>query len=308
MLPTPNGAIRLFQFAGVRVYLHWSWFLIAVFAIENRRAHYSSLFWNAAEYVALFCIVLLHEFGHSLACRQTGGRADTIVLWPLGGVAYVDPPPRPGATLWAIAAGPLVNVLLAPVTLGLMVVSDLAGWENALPNLHRFCTSLAEMNGVLLAFNLVPVYPLDGGQIVRSLLWFVIGRARSLIVSSYLGLIGVITLGAVALYFGSIWLGILATFMFIACRNSLRHARDLQRAEQAGARPSFACPVCQQPPVVGEYWLCPRCRTPLDAFATGGVCPHCQEQFVVATCPRCRAARPWAEWIQPGGPPPLPRE
>ena len=67
------------------------------------------------EYLALFVIVLLHEFGHALACRQVGGQADQIVLWPLGGVAYVAPPPRPGATLWSIAAGPLVNVVLVPV-------------------------------------------------------------------------------------------------------------------------------------------------------------------------------------------------
>jgi Zn-dependent protease len=58
---------------------------------------------------------LFHEFGHALACRQVGGQADLIVLWPLGGVAYVSPPPRPGALLWRIAAGPLVNVLLVPV-------------------------------------------------------------------------------------------------------------------------------------------------------------------------------------------------
>ena len=49
---------------------------------------------------------MLHEFGHALACRQVGGQADLIVLWPLGGVAYVNPPPRPGALLWSIAAGP----------------------------------------------------------------------------------------------------------------------------------------------------------------------------------------------------------
>ena len=65
---------------------------------------------NVLEYLALFGIVLLHEFGHALACRQVGGTADRIMLWPLGGVAYVNPPSRPGATLWSLAAGPLVNV------------------------------------------------------------------------------------------------------------------------------------------------------------------------------------------------------
>ena len=76
---------------------------------------YSSITWNIIEYLSLFLIVMLHEFGHALACRQVGGEANRIVLWPLGGVAYVDPPPRPGATLWSIAAGPLVNVALLPI-------------------------------------------------------------------------------------------------------------------------------------------------------------------------------------------------
>ena len=56
--------------------------------------------WPVLEYLALFLIVLIHEFGHTLACRQVGGQANQIVLWPLGGVAYVDargPRPGPGA-------------------------------------------------------------------------------------------------------------------------------------------------------------------------------------------------------------------
>jgi len=115
-VPTSRqGSIRLFQFSGINVFLHWSWFLVAVYEIQTRPGRYSSIVWSVLEYLALFLIVLLHEFGHSLACRQVGGRANQIVLWPLGGVAYVDPPPRPGATLWSIAAGPLVNVALLPV-------------------------------------------------------------------------------------------------------------------------------------------------------------------------------------------------
>jgi hypothetical protein len=109
-------SIRLFSFAGIEVFLHWSWFLIAVYEIQGGLGRrYSSVAWNIAEYLSLFLIVLMHEFGHALACRQVGGIANRIVLWPMGGVAYVDPPPRPGATLWSIAAGPLVNVVLFPI-------------------------------------------------------------------------------------------------------------------------------------------------------------------------------------------------
>ena len=71
--------------------------------------------WSVLECLALFLIVLIHEFGHQLACRQVGGKTHDIILWPLGGVAYVSPPQRPGAQLWSIAAGPLVNVVLFPM-------------------------------------------------------------------------------------------------------------------------------------------------------------------------------------------------
>jgi Zn-dependent protease len=115
-MPTARrGSIRLFRFAGIDLFLHWSWFLVAAFEIYNRVGRYSSVIWNLLEYLALFLIVMLHEFGHALACRQVGGVANRITLWPLGGIAYVNPPPRPGATLWSIAAGPLVNVVLCPV-------------------------------------------------------------------------------------------------------------------------------------------------------------------------------------------------
>src|ERR1700756_2095802 len=115
-MPTGReGSIRLFGFVGINVFLHWSWFLVAVYEIQSRSGRYSSIAWNILEYLALFLIVLTHEFGHALACRQVGGRADTIMLWPLGGVAFVSPPPRPGAVLWSIAAGPLVNLVLIPI-------------------------------------------------------------------------------------------------------------------------------------------------------------------------------------------------
>ena len=90
------SSFRLFQVAGISVHLHWSWLVVAYFEIQYRTNFYNSQAWNVAEYVSLFAIVLLHEFGHALACRQVGGKADQIVLWPLGGIAYVSPPPRPG--------------------------------------------------------------------------------------------------------------------------------------------------------------------------------------------------------------------
>src|SRR5437764_4319245 len=131
------GSLRLFRVGGIDLFLHWSWFLAAAFEISGGTKSYSSRTWNVLEYLALFLIVLLHEFGHALACRQVGGTADRIVLWPLGGVAYVSPPQRPGATLWSIAAGPLVNVALLPVLIFLSGVSGTLGGAAAMPDAHQ---------------------------------------------------------------------------------------------------------------------------------------------------------------------------
>src|SRR6202166_5171622 len=131
---TRGGSIRLFRFAGIDVFIHWSWFLVAVYEISGRQKTYSSLTWNVLEYLALFLIVMLHEFGHALACRQVGGVANQIVLWPLGGVAYVNPPQRPGAFLWSIAAGPLVNVALVPILKVLGTLMRSHGLAEQMPN------------------------------------------------------------------------------------------------------------------------------------------------------------------------------
>ena len=93
-----QGSIKLFQFSGITVFLHWSWFLVAAYEISDRAKSYSSPLWSVFEYLALFLIVLLHEFGHALACRQVGGTSEQIVLWPLGGVAYVNARRGPART------------------------------------------------------------------------------------------------------------------------------------------------------------------------------------------------------------------
>src|SRR5437588_2316095 len=194
-----GGTIRLFKFSGITVYLHFSWFLIAAYQFSRRADLYNSKAWAAFEYIALFAIVLLHEFGHALACRQVGGVANRIVLWPLGGIAFVNPPRRPGAYLWSIAAGPLVNVILLPV---LAFVSLIAQASMPGSDASIFCLHLNFINALLLGFNLLPVFPLDGGQIMRGLLWFPFGEIRSLQIASVIGLVGGALIGIVGLMVG----------------------------------------------------------------------------------------------------------
>jgi Zn-dependent protease len=180
MLSKSKGSIRLFHALGVDVFLHWSWFLVAAYEIQSRSGRYSSVVWNALEYLSLFLIVLLHEFGHAMACRQVGGTANRIILWPMGGVAFVNPPQRAGATLWSIAAGPLVNVALLPALIFATWMSRRLGWMISHHDLYVLLRHILGIDIVLLLFNMLPVFPLDGGQILRSLLWFVMGRGRSL--------------------------------------------------------------------------------------------------------------------------------
>jgi Zn-dependent protease len=231
-----GGSFHFFTVAGIRVSIHFSWFIIAAYQLLARPHGYSNPVWAGYEYLALFLIVLLHEFGHALACRQTGGEANHIMLWPLGGVAFVRPPDRPGAQLWSIAAGPLVNVVLLPIFMFAQLVAYRFGWAFTNPDAYRLLVSTAWINGAILIFNLLPIYPLDGGQILRALLWFPLGRIRSLKIASGIGFVGSAGVGALALYLQSIWTGILAFFLISQAMAGWKQAQALAAAESEAAR------------------------------------------------------------------------
>ncbi len=293
MLPSKKSAFRLFRFAGINVFLHWSWFIAAIYFIQELRGKYTEPVWNILEYLSLFAIVLMHEFGHALACRQVGGKANEIILWPFGGVAFVSPPPRPGAVLWSIAAGPLVNVLLVPVfyLLQRFIPIDVLGFNGAV-----WLESIAMINLVLLIFNMLPVYPLDGGQIVRSLLWFWLGPVKSLLVASFIGFFGAAGLGALAIYQENFWLGLMAFFVFAQCQASWINARNVARIYKLPRRSGFACPACGAAPVEGEIWICGSCRKTFDPFVTQAVCPHCGAVHPTTQCIDCKAQSPIENW------------
>ncbi len=231
-----NGSIRLFKIAGITVFLHFSWFLVGAYEVTTLSARYSKPIWAVFEYLALFAIVLMHEFGHALACRQTGGRAEEIVLWPLGGIAFVSPPPRPGAMLWSIAAGPLVNVALLPVFALLLALARSVGWPFAQRDLYLLILAVAFINKIVLFFNVLPIYPLDGGQILRALLWFPLGQIRSLQIACAIGLLGGAALGLYAFRESSVWLGVMSFFLLSRALAGWRHASALAAEERESRR------------------------------------------------------------------------
>ena len=292
-----QGTIRLIQIAGISVFLHWSWFLVAAVEI-NGRGRYSSFAWNALEYLSLFAIVTMHEFGHALACRQVGGRADRIVLWPLGGVAYVRPPPRPGATLWSIAAGPLVNVALIPI-LGFLFLVFAFRVDSSVPpsDFMQFIGALNLINIGILVFNVLPIYPLDGGKILWALLWYVLGRARSLMAAVLVGFIGVAGVAILAIVVQSVWLGILAVFGAMQCLSGYRQAQALKRFSELPQHREFSCPSCKVSPPCGSFWACGSCQVAFDTFETEAVCPQCNTQFPKTACPNCGVSSPYAQWV-----------
>jgi Zn-dependent protease len=292
MAGLPTSGIRLFRLFGIQVSLHWTWFIVAWIQLQRPFTHYTSPAWNLVEYISLFAIVLMHEFGHALACRSVGGKADFIMLWPLGGVAFVAPPPRPGAVLWSIAAGPLVNVALLPITLLAVHLAPTG------PDLAVYFESLAWINGGLLVFNMLPIFPLDGGQILRSLLWFVMGPGRSLMVASIIGLIGAGVGMLLAMALGSIWLIILAAFAAIQSWAGFQQSRRIRFLTETPRRTDVRCPACGVPPMQAVRLMCV-CRRPFDVFETDGRCPNCGVTATEIQCPDCGTVSHPATWRMP---------
>jgi len=300
MFSLKSGVFRLFRVAGIDVFLHWTWFLAALYFLSGRGEKYSTRAWAVAEYLTLFGIVLLHEFGHALACRSVGGKAGRIVLWPLGGVAFVSPPARPGALLWSIAAGPLVNLVLAMVLVPAYLLQRHWGLAAAPPDVRHWFESVTAINLGLLVFNLLPIYPMDGGQALQALLWFAIGRPWSLIVAGGTGV--VLACGAVvaSIWFEEPWLILMGAFIAWRAWAGAFQGMLLRRFQDASRREGLACPTCKAAPPVGDFWLCKGCRTRFDTFRTGAVCPRCSTPFAVTACTTCGFAAPFADWAGRG--------
>ena len=301
MEPSLTGSFRIFRVAGIDVFLHWTWFAVAWLQIGLPRANeYQSPAWKVAEYLTLFGIVLLHEFGHALACRQVGGDAARIVLWPLGGIAYVSPPARPGAMLWSIAAGPLVNLVLLVPTLALWAW---AAWSGCPADLITFVATIAKINLGLLVFNLLPIYPLDGGQMLHAVLWYGVGRWHSLLAVSLIGgFLGVLLFAGsvflvVAVGPGAFLLGLIAAFVALRSFSAFRVSRYMIQLENLPRHRECTCPSCGISPPAGPFWACEHCATHFDTFRTRGKCPGCGAWYLETACPHCRTQHHIDQWF-----------
>ncbi len=193
-------------------------------------------------YAILFVIVLLHEFGHCFGARYTGGEADQILIWPLGGLAYTQPPHTPSAHMITTVAGPMVNVVICGICSVIIVLWT--GRLGAVPwnPLHPMWPAVASIvpteaqlwvirvfgiSYLLLLFNLLPIFPFDGGRVLQAYLWPKKGYARSMEIATSTGMIGAIAVGVFGLFIEeSMLLIMIAGFGYITCWQTRRVLRE----------------------------------------------------------------------------------
>ncbi len=201
-----GSSFRIGRVFGINVRIHVLFVIWIGFQIMQAGHEWFSL---ALLYGVLFGVVLLHEFGHCFGARAVGGDAENIILWPLGGLAYADAPMTPWAQFVTVASGPLVNLVLCLIS-GAVVISHF-GWVVAPFLLHNpfgglylpgdelgwigYVIAFYEVNLFLLAFNILPIYPMDGGQLFQCLLWPFIGLQTAIQTACMVGLVGCAGLG-----------------------------------------------------------------------------------------------------------------
>jgi Zn-dependent protease len=215
--------------------------------------NWSTVSWWSAIAVLLFSFVLIHELGHALAAKSRGVQAEKIILFPLGGGAYLPEQPK---QLWAevfvYAAGPLANILLAIIAWGALLTRPdgellvafylkLSGNLVVMPSIVDQLLGLTLAVNLLLAVgNLLPAYPLDGGRILRALLRRPFGVRASTVIVTLLGVIIGLGLAWLGYHLGDPLLVIGAGFIIFLSvmeyRNGWQRRRLVDKSMQAVLR------------------------------------------------------------------------
>jgi Zn-dependent protease len=219
-----SGSVPLFTAFGIRVRMHATLLMLIVLTLATAGMHGGIGITNAMTFcIVLFGIILLHEFGHCFAARSVGGQANEILMWPLGGLAFADAPNRPWPQFVTAAGGPLVNVAICIVTwvpIWLLSLQDsrfhwspLSGGGLSVFYLRWiFSVSLG-----LLIFNLLPIFPLDGGRLLQALLWFKLKYYRATMITCIVGMIGSVMMAMLGIAsFGS-GFGLMLIFIGASC-------------------------------------------------------------------------------------------
>ncbi|HTC34156.1 MAG TPA: site-2 protease family protein [Bryobacteraceae bacterium] len=182
-----RSSIRLGRLFGIEVGLHYSWFLIALLITMSLGSQFqathkdwgSNTIWALSILTSLFFFITLlaHEMSHALVARSRGITTKAITLFALGGVAQIEKEPEDAKTEFLVGAvGPFSSAVIGAISLG---IAWALGWRmGSAPEtpLHAMLVWLAYINLSLAAFNLIPGFPLDGGRVLRSILWLSSGN------------------------------------------------------------------------------------------------------------------------------------
>ena len=241
-----TGSVHLFTVFGVRVRAHASLIVLIVLVLLFGLGQGSSVIARVQSMAELFVVILLHEFGHCFAARSTGGAADEILMTPLGGLAMAMARRNPWSTFVTVAGGPLVNVVIC-LLCGAGLYFSIGYWPLGPWSFHRafegnltpgwFTLSsylfwFYAVSYYLLLFNLLPVFPLDGGQLLQSILWKPLGYYKSMLITVNIGLVGAVLMAMVGIAtFGTMMGGLLLILIALSCFMTSLNMRRILLAE-----------------------------------------------------------------------------
>jgi Zn-dependent protease len=250
-----GGSIQLARVFGIRIGVDYSWFFVLFLIIWSLSGYYEDVAPGSNAFVLavisallFFLSILLHELGHAWVAIHNGIPIEGIDLWMFGGVAKLGKDAdSPGVEFRVAAAGPLVTLIIAGICFALSVAvssgSDALQSAQFDENVTGATTSvlgyLTSINVLLLGFNLIPAFPLDGGRIARAIAWKLTGdRNRATRFAARLGRGGgwLMVAGGVALFLsgdtvGGIWLAFIGWFLAGAARSAEAHADFSGRIE-----------------------------------------------------------------------------
>ena len=179
---------------GIRVSVHWSFSLLIawiVFISLNRGLEPMQIVMHILFVLALFVCVVLHEFGHSLVAIKFGGKVESITLLPIGGMANMSKmPEKPREEFLVSAAGPAVNVVIAAILWLYVAFAHPVGFDEMefeTITLNNFPLMLLAANLFIVAFNLIPAFPMDGGRLFRSALSMKMSRLKATQIAKDIG-------------------------------------------------------------------------------------------------------------------------
>jgi Zn-dependent protease len=229
-----DWSLPLGRYFGIDVRLHWTLLLLTLWELGVALHSNAPLWWLAMLIPIPFLSVLFHEFGHSFMARLVGGESSLIVMWMFGGLAMCGYPPSPGRQFAVSGAGPLVNfIILASCVLILGHGPSLTGaltFRDTIPahNLAEMVlANIAQFNLAILAFNLLPCYPMDGGKMFQAALWPVAGHRRATVITSWASYVCIAGMFVYSVVIGSLFLMLFAmSFLFSAIQLHLSTRGD----------------------------------------------------------------------------------